>query len=86
MRLSGARSEEVYVATLDAAFDGGLSSDKNLKSQLLNSIHHIVDGDQIAFKSRSSQRRRWRPRNSRASDAASSRGSGVVKPPSGPDG
>ena len=86
IRIYGAESEQAYIHALDAAFDGGLSSDKNLKSQLLNSFHHIVGGDPNAFKSMSSRQRRRRPRNSMASDAASSRGSGVVNPPLGPDG
>ena len=77
IRLYGAESKEAFIHALDAAFDGGLSSDHNLRSQLLNSFHRIAGGDPSAFKSRSSQRRKRRPRNRRAP----SRGSGVVTPP-----
>ena len=72
VRLSGADSEDVYIAALDNAFDGGLSGDKDLKSQLLNSFHHVLGGDPNAFKSHSSQRRRRRPRKSRTSPRGSS--------------
>ena len=49
VRLSGADSEDVYIAALDNAFDGGLTGDKDLKSQLLNSFHHVLGGDPNAF-------------------------------------
>ena len=68
-RLAGHDCEDLYIAWLDHAFDGGLSGDKDLKSQLLNSFHHIVGGADEAFKSHSSQRRRRRPpRQSRGGD------------------
>ncbi len=73
VRLSGADSEEIYIAHLDAAFDGGFSGDKDLKSQLLNAFHHVIAAaDPNAFKSKSSQRRRKRPRQSRSSPRGSS--------------
>ncbi len=76
VRLSGADSEEVYLRTLDAAFDGGLSGDKDLTSQVLNSFHHLFGPDshafKHAFKSKSSQRRRRRPRKSRSAPRGSS--------------
>ena len=74
VRLSGAHSEEDYLSTLDAAFDGRLSGDKDLKSQLLNSFHHVIGPDPNAFKSRPSQRRQRLPRKSRSAPRGSSPG------------
>ncbi len=69
VKVSGADSEERLLDTLSAACDFNLDSNKDLKSQLLNSFHHIMGDTKEAFKSRSSQRRRRRPRKSRESDA-----------------
>ena len=69
-RLAGHNCKDSYMACLDHAFDGCLSLDKDLKSQLLNSFHHIVGGADEAFKSQSSQRGRRRPpRQSRGGSA-----------------
>ena len=69
--LVGAASEHVYIKALDDAFEGGLSGDKDLKAQLLNSFHHELAEDHYAFKSHSSQRRKKRPRKNRRSPPGS---------------
>ena len=77
VRVSGAHSEEGYLATLDDAFDGAVTNyhEKDLKSQLLHSFHNVIGFGPNTFKSKSSQRRRRRPRKSRSSRPGSSRSS-----------
>ena len=77
VRVSGAHSEEGFLATLDVAFDGAVTNyhEKDLKSQLLHSFHNVIGFGPNTFKSKSSQRRRRRPRKSRSSRPGSSRSS-----------
>ena len=61
VRVAGQDSEDEFLGALDEAFGGGLFNDKDLKSQLLNSFHHVVGGAGNAFKSRGCQCRRRGP-------------------------
>ncbi len=60
VKLTGPTNEQAYLHALDAAFEGQLEGDKDLKSQLLNSFHHSLGADPDAFKSKSSQKGRRR--------------------------
>ena len=77
VRVSGADSEQGFLATLDVAFDGAVTddNDRGLKSQLLLSFHNVIGGGPNAFKSKSSQRRREGPRKSKSSRPGWSRSS-----------
>ena len=62
VQLSGTYSEKIFEDFLNDAFNGALTSDYVLKSQLLNSFHHVFEKDTERFVSHSSHRRRKRAR------------------------
>jgi len=57
----GFSSEDQFVEAIDPGFDGGLRDDDELKSQLLNSYHHIMRSSADYFRSKCSKKKR-RPR------------------------
>ena len=76
-------SEEAFVEALDPGFDGEVRSDADLKSQLLNSYHHVKRALANHFRSICSKTG-WRPRKgTRANEQTQTDGETAAWDPAG---